>query len=61
MFDTIDYKGNGKMIYEDLYIGLSVIIESDNLRNDIQEICVNLDTDKNNYIGYEEFVHSAIR
>ena len=60
LFDKIDYKGNGQINYEDLYIGLSVILENDKLRNDIEAIFANLDTDKNNYIGYEEFVRGAI-
>ena len=60
LFDKIDAKGNGKISLEDLYIGLSVIIESDKLRDDIVEIFSNLDTDKNNYLGYEEFIRGAI-
>ena len=60
LFDKIDSKGNGKITNEELYIGLSLITNNDNLRNDIQEIFANLDTDKNNYLGYEEFVRGAI-
>ena len=60
LFDKIDSKGNGKITNEELYIGLSLIVNNDNLRNDIQEIFANLDTDKNNYVGYEEFVRGVI-
>ena len=60
LFDKVDTKGNGKIEFEDLYIGLSLILGNDNLRNDIEEIFANLDTDKNNYLGYEEFVRGAI-
>ena len=60
LFDKIDAKGNGQISLDDLYIGLSVILESDKLKDDIVEIFSNLDTNKNNYLGYEEFVRGAI-
>ena len=60
LFDKIDVKGNGKISLDDLYIGLSLIIESDKLKDDIVEIFSNLDIDKNNYLSYEEFIKGAI-
>ena len=60
LFNQIDAKGNGKVNLEELYYGLSIIIESDKLRDDIVEIFANLDTDKNNYLTYEEFIRGAI-
>ena len=60
LFDKIDVKGKGKISLDDLYIGLSLILESDKLKDDIVEIFANLDTDKNNYLGYEDFARGAI-
>ena len=60
LFDKIDVKGNGKISLDDLYIGLSILIESDKIKDDIVEIFANLDTDKDNYLQYEEFVRGAI-
>ena len=46
---------------DDLYIGLSILIQKDKLTDeDIVEIFANLDKNKNNYVGYEEFVRGAI-
>ncbi len=60
LFNQIDAKGNGQVSLDELYYGLSIIIESDKLKDDIVEIFANLDTDKNNYLTYEEFVRGAI-
>lgn len=60
LFDKIDVKNNGKISLNDLYIGLSMI-KGDKIKDsDVLEIFTNLDNDKNNYLGYEDFVRGAI-
>ena len=60
LFNKLDVNENGKITEDELYIGLSLLIESDELRNDIEEIFINLDIDNDNYISYEEFIRAAI-
>lgn len=60
LFDKLDVNGNGKITKDELFIGLSLFIEDDNLKKDIDEIFLNLDLDNNNYISYEEFIRAAI-
>ncbi len=60
LFDKLDVNGNGKITKDELFIGLSLFIEDDNLKKDADEIFLNLDTDNNNYISYEEFIRAAI-
>ena len=60
LFDKLDVNGNGKITKDELYIGLSSLINNEDLRKDIDEIFLNLDTDDNNYISYEEFIRAAI-
>ena len=60
LFDKLDVHGNGKITKDELFIGLSLFIEDDNLKKDIDDIFLNLDTDNNKYISYEEFIRAAI-
>jgi calcium-dependent protein kinase len=61
LFDKIDVYGKGKISLDDFYIGLACLVKDENLKQeDFVEIFANLDTDKDNYLGYEDFVRGAI-
>ena len=63
LFDQIDVNGNGKITKKELFLGLTALIDSDDSeqsQKDSDEIFINLDTDNNNYISYEEFIRAAI-
>ena len=60
LFGLIDKKGNGKISKEEFYNGLNPLYKNENLKNDIDKIFENLDTDGNKYIECEEFVRAAI-
>ena len=60
-FDKLDVTGKGKITKNELFLGLSSIIDNDDeLKKDIDEIFLNLDMDNNNYISYEEFIKAAV-
>ena len=56
----MDVDGNGKITQDELFIGLSSLIKSENLKSDIKQIFLNLDSDNSNYISYEEFIRGAV-
>ena len=60
LFAIIDKKGNGKITKEDLYNGLSAFYKSDKLKDDVDKIFENLETNQSKYLEYEEFVRAAI-
>jgi calcium-dependent protein kinase len=60
LFDKLDVDGNGKITKDELLIGLSSLIKSENLKRDIKKIFLNLDTDDSKYISYEEFIRAAV-
>ena len=60
LFSMIDKKGNGKITKEELYNGLIPFCEQKKLKEDINKIFQNLDTDKSKYIRYEDFIRAAI-
>ena len=60
LFNKIDLNDNGQITLNDFHVGLSLILGNDNLREDIVEIFANLDTNHDNYLGYEDFVRGAI-
>ena len=60
LFDKLDINGNGNITKQELYIGLSLLVNNEDLHKDIDEIFINLDTDNNNYISYEEFIRAAV-
>jgi calcium-dependent protein kinase len=60
LFTMIDKKGNGKITKEELYNGLIPFCEQKKLKEDINKIFQNLDTDKSKYIKYEDFIRAAI-
>ena len=60
LFGIIDRKGNGKITKEELYSGLRPFYKNENLKDDIDKIFENLDTDGSKYLEYEEFVRAAI-
>ena len=60
LFDKLDVDGNGKITKDELFIGLSSLIKSENLKSDIKQIFLNLDIDNNKYISYEEFIRGAV-
>ena len=59
LFGIIDRKGNGKITKEELYSGLRPFYKNENLKDDIDKIFENLDTDQSKYLEYEEFVRAA--
>ena len=60
IFGMIDKNGNGKINQEELYNGLSELYKSDRLKEDVAEICRNIDINNDLYLEYEEFVRAAI-
>jgi calcium-dependent protein kinase len=65
LFNLIDTNGDGKIVKFELYDGLKTIlrIESDGLnklKEDVNTIFENLDSDGNNYLECEEFIRAAI-
>ncbi len=60
LFNKIDLKDNGQITLNDFHIGLSFLLGNDELRDNMVEIFENLDSNNNNYLGYEEFVRGAI-
>ena len=61
LFDKIDAYGKGKISLDDFYIGLACLVKDEKLKQeDFVEIFANLDTDKDNYLAYEDFVRGAI-
>ena len=60
LFNQIDVDQKGKISLYELYDGLSILIESDKLKDDIVEIFANLDMNKNNYITYEDLARGVI-
>jgi len=60
LFNKIDLNDNGQITLNDFHVGLSLILGNDNLRNDFVEIFANLDSNNDNYLGYEDFVKGAI-
>ena len=60
LFARIDKKGNGKITKEELFNGLDPLYKNENLKDDIDKIFENLDTDGSKYLEYEEFVRAAI-
>ena len=60
LFGLIDKKGNGKITKEEFYDGLSPLYKNEKLKDYINKIFENLDTDGNKYIECEEFVRAAI-
>ena len=62
LFNIIDENGDGKITREELYNGLQHYIEGDGdkLKEDVELIFNNIDTDHNNFIEYEEFIRAAI-
>ena len=59
LFDKIDAYGKGKITNDDLYIGL-VCLDNTLKQEEIINTFAQLDTDKDNYLGYEDFVRGAI-
>ena len=59
LFNKIDINGDGKITSGILYKGICKYWEGDDDK-EILEIFEKLDTDHNNYIGYEEFIRAAV-
>ena len=59
LFNLIDINEDGKITSEILYRGICKYCEG-NSKEEILNIFEKLDSDHNNYIGYEEFVRAAV-
>ena len=61
LFNKLDNNENGKIGFIEFYNGLNSISGGDNFTQDeVKEIFLNLDTNKNNYFEQEEFVKAAV-
>ena len=63
LFNKIDKNGDGLISREELFDGLRpyrMELSDDELRNQVESIFNNIDTDHNDAIEYEEFVRAAI-
>ena len=61
LFNKIDLNDNGQITLNEFHLGLSLLLENINLKDeDFIEIFANLDINKDNYLGYEDFVRGAI-
>ena len=60
LFGIIDKKGNGKITKEEFYKGLNPLYKNEKLKDDIDKIFENLDTNGSKYLQCEEFVRAAI-
>lgn len=60
LFNQMDVSGDGKINKEELYKGFLKQIKSSSLKEDVDIIFKNIDSDNNGYIEYEEFVRAAI-
>ena len=62
LFNQIDENSDGKITREELYNGLQQYLkgQGDKLKDDVELIFNNIDTDHNGFIEYEEFIRAAI-
>ena len=62
LFNKIDINNDGKIAKEELYTGLQsyLKLEGEKLREEVEIIFKNIDTDHNGFIEYEEFIRAAI-
>ena len=62
LFNKIDINGDGQISKEELYIGLKdfLNISGKELKNKVDIIFNNIDTDHNGFIEYEEFIRAAV-
>ena len=60
LYNKLDKNENGKIGYMELFKGLCDITGENLDKDEVREIFINLDSNKNNYIEQEEFVKAAI-
>ena len=62
LFNKIDMNNDGKIAKEELYTGLQsyLKLEGEKLREEVEIIFQNIDTNHNGFIEYEEFIRAAI-
>ena len=62
LFNKIDINGDGQISKDELYLGLKDFLElsGDKLKNNVDIIFNNLDTNHNGFIEYEEFITAAV-
>ena len=62
LFNKIDKNGDGKITKEELFSGFQELRKKtdEELKQEVETVFTNIDTDHNGYIEYEEFIRAAI-
>ena len=62
LFNKIDKNGDGKITREELFSGFQELRKKtdEELKQEVETVFTNIDTDHNGYIEYEEFIRAAI-
>ena len=60
LFNTFNHNQSGKIGFREFYDGLCQITEKKENEDEVRQIFLNVDTNKNNYIEQEEFVKAAV-
>ena len=60
LFNLFDENNDGRIGVNELYDGMAIVTGSSEISKEVVDIFNNLDTDHNNYIGFEEFLKAAV-